>query len=130
MGGAVRTNLKLLRQSLKKYDRTFNFLNEHIGEPIREDGGEFYVGSYKTPYGGEDCPFCCVYNNDDTPMDDVCVGCYIAESTGRVGCCGTPYWNYEDALFAANTVNKALVDAIREERDFLKNLYEKLKKER
>jgi hypothetical protein len=124
----MRTNLKLLRWSLKKYDRTLKVLEENIGEPIRKEGKEFYICDYRIPYGVADCPLCAFYNNDETEPEDCCVGCCIAESTGKGYCYGTPYWGYENALYAEEIVNKTLVDATREERDFIKNLYEQLKK--
>lgn len=41
--------------------------------------------------GTSDCALCLLYNNENTPSDQVCVGCPIFEKTDHEFCYCTPY---------------------------------------
>lgn len=61
-------------------------------------------------YGAVDCPLCELFNRYE---HDLCAGCPVSESTGRLGCGGTPYENYRVT---------GTTEAAQAELDFLKSL--------
>lgn len=70
--------------------------------------------------GVKNCPLCAVFlpNLTRTP----CNGCPVAERTGRISCCGSPYhaWDYLSSGPSVKTeADRALAQA---ELDFLRSL--------
>lgn len=55
-------------------------------------------------------------------IDNICVGCPVAEATGKKGCRGTPYRSVEDALDDYGVNSDQFIEAAEKELAFLKSL--------
>ena len=68
--------LRALRGSIKKWER-------------------IVASSHSKDYGTENCPLCLVFLQSKDFLTEYCVGCPVSAKTGREGCAGSPYveWN-------------------------------------
>lgn len=80
--------------------------------------------------GGDNCPLCQLFNNDDVDPDSdrICVGCPVAEKTDSVGCADTPYEKWAALTwlnrprFPRAAQNAEQITAAQAELDFLRSL--------
>lgn len=78
-------DLDAAKTSLLKWGRIADFLHAHKDQ--FSPSSKLYIDN-----GAADtCGFCALY------FDNNCVGCPIAELTGRIACRNTPYYEFEHA---------------------------------
>lgn len=78
--------------------------------------------------GIKNCPLCLLFNNDDTFIAHVCVGCPVMERTGKRFCRDTPHEKWVANCKPSDELNVWVpggergLEAARAELDFLKSL--------
>lgn len=69
--------------------------------------------------GAEFCALCSLFNTEELPPEETCVGCPVREKTGESHCNGSPYFK---AVMSTHNGDAAWRSAAGEELAFLKSL--------